>query len=98
PDFLQSAVIYHPDTIVRSRSHDGSGPEPGYKHDGNWDRRPHLSRIQRVNEETLTLWRDVLENPDASIHSARMLYTVNRSAATVLGRLAQAARVSEMNP
>ena len=46
--------LYHPDTVARSLVHDGSGPEPGLKDaDGNWDLRPHRSRIITVTDETL---------------------------------------------
>ncbi|MFZ2528249.1 MAG: DNA methyltransferase, partial [Rhodococcus sp. (in: high G+C Gram-positive bacteria)] len=54
PDFNQAASLYHPDTVVRSLEHDGSGAEPGIKDlDGNWDLRPHASRIVTVTPETL---------------------------------------------
>ncbi len=42
--------LYHPDTVVRSFAHDGSGDEPGLKDpDGKWDMRPHRSRILAVD-------------------------------------------------
>ncbi|MFZ2528451.1 MAG: hypothetical protein WAX14_12475, partial [Rhodococcus sp. (in: high G+C Gram-positive bacteria)] len=54
PRFLQAASLYHPVTVVRSLEHDGSGAEPGIKDlDGNWDLRPHASRIVTVTPETL---------------------------------------------
>ncbi len=94
--FLHAAGLYHPETVSRSAQHDGSGPEPGYKHEGAWDRRPHLSRIQGVNRETLQVWRDVLESPTTPVQRTRMLYTVNSSSASVLARLATARRVGEL--
>lgn len=94
--FRHAAGLYHPETVSRSAQHDGSGPEPGYKHEGGWDRRPHRSRIQRVNRETLQVWRDVLESPTTPVERSRMLYTVNSSSATVLARLAKARRVGEL--
>ena len=94
--FRHAAGLYHPETVTRSAQHDGSGPEPGLKHEGGWDRRPHRSRIQTVDEETLTVWRDVLETEDRPVRRTRMLYTVNKSSADVLERLAKSQRVSEL--
>ena len=46
--------LYHPDTVGRSLDHDGSGPEPGLKDpDGNWDLRPHASRIHARRPTTM---------------------------------------------
>jgi len=94
--FRHAAGLYHPETVTRSAQHDGSGPEPGFKHEGGWDRRPHRSRIQTVNEQTLTVWRDVLETEERPVRRTRMLYTVNKSSADVLERLAKSRRVSEL--
>lgn len=94
--FRHAAGLYHPETVTRSAQHDGSGPEPGFKHEGGWDRRPHRSRIQTVDEQTLTVWRDVLETQDRPVRRTRMLYTVNKSSADVLERLARSRRVSEL--
>jgi hypothetical protein len=49
--FDNASALYHPDTVVRSYDHDGTGPEPGLKHLGHWDQRPHRARIQRVTDE-----------------------------------------------
>lgn len=96
PAFLHAVGIYHPETVERSHQHDGSGEEPGYKHLGKWDRRPHRSRIQAVNKGVLSVWHSVLEGADVPVQRTRMLYTVNRSAAEVLARLATSRRVSEL--
>jgi methylase of polypeptide subunit release factors len=94
--FLNASKLYHPETITRSLLHDGSGEEPGHKHGGSWDRRPHRARIQRISEEALAVWRDVLEPPTTPAQHTRMLYTVNSSSAAVLARLAKARRVGEL--
>lgn len=94
--FLNASKLYHPETITRSLLHDGSGEEPGHKHGGSWDRRPHRARIQRISEEALAVWRDVLEPPTTPAQQTRMLYTVNSSSATVLARLATARRVGDL--
>lgn len=95
PKFLHAVALYHPETVVRSLSHDGSGEEPGFKHEGRWDRRPHSSRIQNVTMETLAMWREILGEKCPQI-STRMVYTINSSSARVLGQLATAKRIDTL--
>ncbi|MGO9349550.1 MAG: class I SAM-dependent DNA methyltransferase [Mycobacterium sp.] len=98
PEFLNAASLYHPDTVVRSLAHDGSGPEPGIKDsEGRWDLCPHASRIVKVNDEVLATWKDVLETSEVPIRQTRMVYTVNRSVENVLQKLSAAARIGELN-
>ncbi|PXY20010.1 class I SAM-dependent DNA methyltransferase [Prauserella flavalba] len=95
--FLSAVSMYHPDTAIRSQEHDGSGPEPGFKDpDGNWDLRPHRSRITTVTEDTLATWHAVLESDDVPVRQTRMVYAVNRSAAAALDKLAHLPRVGEL--
>jgi hypothetical protein len=94
--FLQGSWLYHPDTVIRSQDHDGSGVEPGFK-DGfdNWDLRPHRGRVTAVTDETLMAWHAVLESSDVPIRSTRMVYAVNRATASVLERLSRVSRIGE---
>ncbi|MFT4187826.1 MAG: class I SAM-dependent DNA methyltransferase [Aeromicrobium sp.] len=97
PAFQQATSLYHPDTVDRSLKHDGSGTEPGLKDDdGKWDLRPHSSRIQRVDLATLGTWHAVLESEDVPVGQSRMVYTVNRSTAAVLDKLAAAPRIGDL--
>ena len=97
PNFLTASSLYHPDTLERSVKHDGSGPEPGLKDpDGNWDLRPHASRIVDVNRETLVAWHALLEDSSTPTAQSRMVYAVNRSVSAVLNKLAAAPRISEL--
>jgi len=97
--FVNAVSMYHPDTAVRSLEHDGSGPEPGFKdHEGNWDLRPHRDRITIVTDETLRAWHAILESPEVPVQQTRMVYAVNRSAASVLDKLSRARRISELGP
>ena len=97
PDFLQATSLYHPDTVDRSLSHDGSGGEPGLKDgDGKWDLRPHAGRIQRVDSAMLQTWHAVLESDEVPVGQSRMVYTVNRSTAAVLDKLSKAPRVGSL--
>ena len=95
--FLNASGLYHPDTVGRSLRHDGSGPEPGFKDDdGHWDVRPHAGRIVHVTPEVLSVWHAGLETDAVPIDHTRMLYTVNRASAAVLGKLAAAPRLRDL--
>lgn len=99
PSFLSATSIYHPDTIDKSLVHDGGGAEPGLKDpDGKWDLRPHRGRIIEVDDDVLKSWKDVLEAPEVPVRQSRMVYTVNRSAASALEKLATAPRIGSLNP
>lgn len=90
--FKHAASLYHPDTIIRSLAHDGSGPEPGFKEpDGQWDLRPHQGRLQHVDEAVLQAWRDVLES--SAWPSAPMVYGVNSAVTRVLVSLSNTSRI-----
>lgn len=63
PNFLMSAGLFLPSTIDRSLVHDSLGAEPGLKDDdGNWETRPHGSRITDVGASTIAAWAQV--DPD----------------------------------
>ena len=95
--FWQAVAIYHPETVERSFHHDGSGDEPGYKDPaGDWDRRPHLSRILRVDKSVLDYWRDVLEPDSSDSSKTRMLGTVNSAAARTLLALSRNRRIRDL--
>lgn len=97
PKFLSATSVYHPDTVERSLVHDGSDAEPGLKDpEGNWDLRPHKGRIIEVDDAVLQSWKDVLEAPETPIHQTRMVYTVNRSAASALEKLASSPRIGDL--
>lgn len=97
PAFLMATSLYHPDTVERSLVHDGSGEEPGIKDpEGNWDLRPHRSRVVTVTDETLATWHAILENADVPVYQSRMVYAVNRSTAEVLDKLSRSRRMGEL--
>lgn len=99
PDFLMAASLYLPETVERSIVHDGSGVAPAVKtDDGGWDTRPHLERIVHVTQDVLTAWAEILDEPGAPAASARMMYLVNQSSASVLTKLAKADRVAKLGP
>lgn len=95
--FLNASSLYHPQTVEGSLHHKGLGPAPGFKgDDGKWDLSAHADRIITVNPDVLTVWRDVLEEPDTPLERTRMLYTVNREVTAVLAKLARAPRIGSL--
>ncbi|MFP5021913.1 restriction endonuclease subunit M [Pseudonocardia phyllosphaerae] len=98
PDFASAASLYHPDTLERSRSHDGTGPEPGIKDDDDgWDVRPHAARIIRVDETVLATWAALIDAPGTRPTEARMLRPVTRSSQKVLDKIADAPRFGDID-
>jgi len=97
PSFLHATSLYHPDTILRSLMHDGSGEEPGFKdpHTGTWDLRPHAARIERIDESALIIWQSVTESDDW--RSTSMVSTVNSAAARTLATLATQPRIGSLD-
>ncbi|MFU9030053.1 Eco57I restriction-modification methylase domain-containing protein [Rhodococcus erythropolis] len=95
--FHQGSSLYHPDTVVRSYNHDGSGSAPGVKDEnGDWDLRPHSQRIIPVTKEVLATWAELIDEPGTPAMKARMLYPVNLASADVLSKIASAARLGEV--
>lgn len=97
PHFLHSAALYHPDTVLRSLKHDGSGEEPGFKdpHTGTWDLRPHAARIESIDEAALKTWQSVTGSEDW--RSTPMVSTVNSAASRTLSTLAVQPRIGILN-
>ena len=97
PLFLHATSLYHPETVIRSLKHDGSGEEPGFKdpHTGTWDLRPHSARIGSINEEVLKTWQSVTESDDW--RSTPMVSTVNSAAARTLTTLATQPRIGSLD-
>lgn len=97
PQFRMATWLYHPTTVERSLTHDGSGVEPGLKDsDGEWDLRPHKNRILTVDEGMLRTWHGLMESDDVPLLQSRMIYTVNRGTADVLKVLAPRPRVRSL--
>lgn len=95
--FIQGSSLYHPATVIRSLSHDGSGTPPGVKDDqGDWDVRPHAERVIQVGEAQLSSWARLIDEPLTASTQARMMYPVNKASAIVLDKLAAAPRVGEL--
>ena len=75
--FVQASYLLHPDTLDRSLLHSGHGEVPGIQHPiGGWDLRPHRSRIVAVNEEVLSSWAELLDEPGTPAAEARLVRPV----------------------
>ncbi|WP_322778742.1 Eco57I restriction-modification methylase domain-containing protein [Frankia sp. Cas4] len=73
-DFRNLCNLQIPGTLDNSLSHDGFGSIPGLQYpSGGWDLRPHLSRVGRINEATLTNWALLFDAPDTPGIHARLL-------------------------
>ncbi|GAA3694510.1 class I SAM-dependent DNA methyltransferase [Terrabacter ginsenosidimutans] len=95
--FMHAAGLYHPETLARSFAHDGSGPMPGLKDErGNWDVRPHLGRIQHVDDQGLAVWAAILEY-DGPAGSAPMVYLVNAALQGVLAGFETSSHVKDLS-
>jgi hypothetical protein len=98
PAFEMATSLYRPDTVERSRRHDGTGDEPGLKDpDGNWDMRPHADRITHVTDDVLRTWHSVLEDDSVPLLQTRMIYTVNKGTSDALGKLAKNPRIGDLD-
>src|SRR5699024_5825964 len=99
PSFMMASSLYHPETVERSLTHNGDGPEPGLKDlEGNWDIRPHASRILTIEYPQLEAWKQALGNEEVVPFETSMVYAVNSSASNVLEKLSTSERVSELRP
>ncbi|RAN72341.1 hypothetical protein B5P43_32815 [Bacillus sp. SRB_336] len=99
PVFKMAASLYHPDTVVRSEMHDGSGEVPGLKDgDGKWDQRPHAERVIEVDDSLLAVWADILDEPGTPAVQARMVYPLNSSSSRILTQLSKSERIADLDP
>ncbi|TFC50333.1 MULTISPECIES: DNA methyltransferase [unclassified Cryobacterium] len=97
PAFLSAVSLYHPDTVLRSLTHDGSGVEPGLKDpSGGWDLRPHQRRIINVDWSELRSWHDSLELSEVPVIQTRMVSAVNSTASRVMQQVSKARRLGEL--
>ncbi|MFJ9432194.1 Eco57I restriction-modification methylase domain-containing protein [Streptomyces sp. NPDC101490] len=98
--FQHMSWLLHPQVLVNSVRHDGSGPIPGVKNNGAWDLRPHRERIVWVDHERLAEWRALAgeENPPP-VTEAKLLYPVTRSEESAIASLARwPHRLSSLTP
>ncbi|MEU5092061.1 hypothetical protein [Streptomyces sp. NPDC021356] len=77
------------DALRFSDEHDGSGEVPGIRYrNGEFDERPHLSRVVRVDTDLLAVWQHLLDEEDEPVERARLLFPVSTAEASAIGALA----------
>lgn len=93
-DFVSVSCAYHPDVILRSFDHDGSGDVPGFKDpSGRWDVRPHADRVIRITNERLAAYARFLGSSSAS---PELIFPVSATVEGLALKLGDAARVRGM--
>lgn len=98
-NFMSASSLYHPDTVHRSLTHDGTGPLPGLKDEmGRWDLRPHAGRITNVTDTTLRDWNSVLGDEGNDYRHTKMIFSVNGAFSRLLSGLACHPRVRDKHP
>ncbi|MFD0857271.1 hypothetical protein ACFQ07_34020 [Actinomadura adrarensis] len=77
------------DALRHSAQHDGSGEVPGIRYrNGEFDERPHRTRVVRVDTRQLAVWQRLLEEADQPIEQARLLFPVSTAEASAIEALA----------
>jgi len=85
--------VLHPSTLDGSFEHDGVGPVPGIKNeDGDWDLRPHRSRLVHVDETALALFASLYDPPGTPAVEARLPVVHSQEVLSALKRFASAPR------
>ncbi|MET8125886.1 class I SAM-dependent DNA methyltransferase [Streptomyces sp. NPDC005065] len=97
--FIQTAWLYAPETLMESLSHDGSGPIPGLKYQGDWDLRPHRARLVKVDAGRLREWNLLAGDSGTPFSEAPLLYPVTSLEEGAIHALASTQiRAGELNP
>jgi hypothetical protein len=77
------------DALRNSSKHDGSGEVPGVRYrNGEFDERPHLRRVVRVDTRQLEVWQRLLDETDQPVKQARLLFPVSTAEAVAIEALA----------
>ncbi|WP_432069836.1 class I SAM-dependent DNA methyltransferase [Streptomyces sp. AA1529] len=97
--FSSLSWLFTPDTLTLSFSHDGAGENPGIKHQGSWDVRPHRNRIIHVDRKTLSEWNRLTSDESVPNEQANLIYPVSTQEQGAIAALANFEnRLSRFNP
>lgn len=87
-DFDHLSWLVSADALRFSAHHDGSGEAPGIRYqNGEFDERPHRTRVVHVNRELLTVWKGLIGDPGPA-EEARLLFPVSTAEASAIEALA----------
>ncbi|MCZ9352856.1 hypothetical protein NGM36_24315 [Streptomyces mutabilis] len=88
-EFDHLSWLVSTDALRFSAQHDGSGEVPGIRYrNGEFDERPHRSRVVRVDTDLLTVWQRLLDEEEEPVEQARLLFPVSTAEASAIGALA----------
>ncbi|MEU7605917.1 hypothetical protein AB0B44_34185, partial [Streptomyces sp. NPDC041003] len=77
------------DALRYSSQHDGTGDVPGVRYrNGEFDERPHKSRVVRVDTQLLAVWQRLLGGADQPVEQAQLLFPVSMAEASAIEALA----------
>ncbi|MEU7913885.1 class I SAM-dependent DNA methyltransferase [Microbispora bryophytorum] len=98
-NFIHVSYLYDASTLVGSLAHDGSGPQPGTKRNGEWDLRPHGARLIHVDEGLLARWQRLSGAGGAPVDQTPLLYLITTAEAGAVEALADyGQRVGDLEP
>ncbi|WP_086719675.1 N-6 DNA methylase, partial [Streptomyces angustmyceticus] len=87
-DFSHLSWLVSADALRLSANHDGSGTAPGIRYqNGEFDERPHKTRVVHVNRELLTVWKRLFGDT-GPVDEARLLFPVSTAEASAIEALA----------
>ncbi|MFI2354548.1 hypothetical protein ACH5AG_07635 [Streptomyces anulatus] len=98
-DFSHLSWLVSADALRLSANHDGSGEAPGIRYqNGEFDERPHRTRVVHVNRKLLTVWKRLFGDTGPA-EEARLLFPVSTAEASAIEALANySLRLAEFNP
>ncbi|MFG3213134.1 hypothetical protein [Streptomyces tendae] len=98
--FSHLSWLVSTNALVLSAQHDGSGEAPGVRYkNGEFDERPHRSRVVHVDQELLTVWQRLLNESDVPTEEARLLFPVSTAEASAISTLANyPLRLGDLKP
>jgi hypothetical protein len=88
-DFISLSQLHNAQVLPQSLAHDGNGEAPTQKHNGDWDVRPHRTRIIRVQMPLLTEWNR-LGGESTPPEQAPLLHPITKAEQGAISSLANA--------
>lgn len=91
--------LFSVDSLRLSGTHDGKGDPPGVKYEGDWDDRPHITRVVKVNDKTLARWRRLTGDEEGALAQTRLLTPVSTAEDPAIDALGgYSVRLREFDP
>ena len=97
--FRHASSMYGATVFANSLEDDGSGELPRVKYQGHWDLRPHRARVIQVDEDRLTLWRELLDRRDKPLDETPLVHAVTSAELGAMAKLAAyRVRLGDLDP